>query len=139
MVGAAILPWVAHANGWRWSLAIAGALTAAAVVPLVLAPADAAVRERDRLEDYRGLFTTRPAMAAVLSIMLLSLAGVPLTGGFLGKVYVFLAGIGAGLWWQTGCLVLASTIGLVYYLRIIAVMAAAPKAAEGGACAVPVA
>jgi NADH:ubiquinone oxidoreductase subunit 2 (chain N) len=56
--------------------------------------------------------------------MLLSLAGIPLTVGFLGKFYVIAAGVHASLWPLVIVLVLNSVIGLFYYLRMIVVMAA---------------
>ncbi len=117
-----------HAVAFYFAAYFAATLGAFGVVSAL--SASGAVRERDALEDYRGLFHTRPVLAGVLALMLLSLAGIPLTAGFLGKVYVFIAGIHAGLWWQTGVLVFASAVGLVYYLRIVAIMTAAPKDAE---------
>jgi NADH-quinone oxidoreductase subunit N len=54
--------------------------------------------------------------------MLLSLAGIPLTAGFLGKFYVLMASVDAELWWLMIILVISSTIGLFYYLRIVAKM-----------------
>ena len=117
-----------HALAFYFAGYFAATLGAFGVISVL--SADGALRERDAIEDYRGLFHTRPVLAGVLALMLLSLAGVPLTAGFLGKVYVFIAGIRAGLWWQTGVLVFASAIGLVYYLRIVAVMTAAPKDAD---------
>ena len=54
--------------------------------------------------------------------MLLSLAGIPLTMGFIGKFYILTAGVEASLWIPVIALVVGSTIGLFYYLRIIAVM-----------------
>ena len=81
-------------------------------------------RDADNLEDYRGLFWTRPWLSASLTLMLLSLAGIPLTVGFLGKFYVIAAGVQASLWLLVFALVANSVIGLFYYLRIIVVMAA---------------
>lgn len=78
----------------------------------------------DTLEGWRGLFWRRPALAAVFTLMLLSLAGLPLTAGFFAKLFVFGAGIRASLWLLTAALVVSSVIGLFYYLRVIAVMAA---------------
>jgi NADH-quinone oxidoreductase subunit N len=83
-------------------------------------------RDRDALADYRGLFWRRPGMAAAFTVMLLSLAGIPLTMGFIGKFYVVAAGIGAALWLPVVVLVVGSVIGLYYYLRIIATMCAPP-------------
>jgi NADH-quinone oxidoreductase subunit N len=90
-------------------------------------------REIDSLADYRGLFTRRPVLATVLAVTLLSLAGVPLTVGFLGKFYAITVGVAAQLWWQMGALVINSVIGLVYYLRVVNTMvepAVDPAAAE---------
>jgi NADH-quinone oxidoreductase subunit N len=81
-------------------------------------------RDSDHLADYRSLFWRRPWLAVTFTAMLLSLAGIPLTMGFIGKFYVAAAGVGASLWLLVIALVVGSTIGLFYYLRIIAMMAA---------------
>jgi NADH-quinone oxidoreductase subunit N len=75
--------------------------------------------EADRIADYRGLFWRRPWLGGIMTAALLSLAGVPLTIGFIGKFYLVLAGISSTLWLLVFTLVLSSTIGLFYYLRII--------------------
>jgi NADH-quinone oxidoreductase subunit N len=77
-------------------------------------------RDADSLEDYRGLFWRRPGLALIFTAMLLSLAGIPLTAGFLGKFYIIAAGASTGIWALILILVLTSTIGLFYYLRIVA-------------------
>ncbi len=79
-------------------------------------------RELDRLDDYRGLAWEKPWLAGVFTVMLLSLAGIPLTAGFVGKLYVILGGIGSGLWVLVAGLVVASLVGIYYYLRIVAAM-----------------
>jgi NADH-quinone oxidoreductase subunit N len=79
-------------------------------------------READGMVDYKGLFWQRPWLAVVFSAALLSLAGIPLTAGFVGKFYVIAAGVGSELWWLVLILVLSSGIGLFYYLRIIVAM-----------------
>ena len=76
------------------------------------------------MEGYRALFWRRPWMAAVFAIMLLSLAGIPLTAGFVGKFYVIAAGVDSALWFLLILLAINSVIGLFYYLRIIVVMSA---------------
>lgn len=81
-------------------------------------------RDHDYLADYRGLFWRRPWLAAAFTATLLSLAGIPLTMGFIGKFYVAAAGVGASLWLLVLVLVIGSTISLFYYLRIITTMAA---------------
>ena len=80
--------------------------------------------DTDALADYRGLFWRRPWLAGVFSAMLLSLAGIPLTMGFVAKFYVAAAGVGAALWLLVAVLAIGSAIGLFYYLRIIAAMCA---------------
>ena len=81
-------------------------------------------REAEALNDYRSLFWNRPWLAGVFTIMLLSLAGIPLTAGFIGKFYVIAAGVESSLWVLIVLLVGNSVIGLFYYLRVIVVMAA---------------
>ncbi|MEK1904184.1 MAG: NADH-quinone oxidoreductase subunit NuoN [Pseudomonas sp.] len=76
-------------------------------------------RDADALYEYRGLFWRRPYLTAVLTVMMLSLAGIPLTAGFIGKFYVVAAGVQAQLWWLLGALVLGSAIGVFYYLRVM--------------------
>ena len=74
------------------------------------------------LEDYAGLGRSSPLLAATLTIFLLSLIGIPMTGGFFAKFYVFSAASRANL---TGLLLIGvanSAIGAYYYLRIIVVM-----------------
>ncbi len=79
-------------------------------------------RDAELLEDYRGLFWSRPVTATAFSAMLLSLAGIPLTAGFIGKFYLLAAGIQSHLWLLALILVINSVIGLYYYIKIIAVM-----------------
>ncbi len=74
------------------------------------------------LEDYEGLGRTSPLLAATLTIFLLSLIGIPMTGGFFAKFYVFSAAVKANLIWLTIIGVVNSAIGAYYYLRIIVVM-----------------
>ncbi len=79
-------------------------------------------RDAELLEDYRGLLWRRPLTAIIFSAMLLSLAGIPLTAGFIGKFYVIAAGIRTSHWLLVFALAINSVIGLYYYIRIIAVM-----------------
>ena len=74
------------------------------------------------IEDYTGLGNRHPALAAVLTIFLLSLIGIPLTGGFFGKFYIFSAALNADLVWLTVLGVLNSAIASYYYLRVVVVM-----------------
>ena len=79
-------------------------------------------RDADEIGDYRGLAAARPLLAATFAVALFSLAGIPLTAGFLGKFYVVNAGAGSQLWWLLVVLVASSTIGLYYYTRIVVAM-----------------
>ncbi len=90
--------------------------------------------DRDDLEDYRGLMWQRPWLGAFFALMLFSLAGIPLTAGFLGKYYVVVAGVGADAWAPVLVLVAGSVVGIYYYLRIIVTMA---SPAEGEALPLP--
>src|SRR5258708_10365664 len=71
------------------------------------------------LEDYRGLFWRRPVLASVFTAVLLSLAGIPATMGFVGKFYILASGANASAWLLVFVLALTSVIGLFYYLRIV--------------------
>lgn len=101
-------------------------LGAFAVVTLLSTPG----HEAELLDDYRGLFWQRPLVASAFTLMLLSLAGIPLTAGFMGKLWVLSAGTSAGAWVPVIVLVAGSSIGLYYYLRIVAAMVeSVPEAA----------
>jgi len=75
-----------------------------------------------RIEDFAGLAQRQPMMAAMLTIFLLSLIGVPLTGGFFGKFYIFKAALDAHLVWLTVLGLLNSAVAAYYYLRVLVVM-----------------
>lgn len=77
---------------------------------------------RTLLEDYTGLATTRPGIAACLTVLLLSLGGFPVTAGFLAKFYVFRAAVHANLVGLTVLAVLNSVVAVYYYLRLVVVM-----------------
>ena len=78
--------------------------------------------ERVTLEDYAGLASQKPGLALMLSIFLLSLAGFPLTAGFIGKLYILQALVRFGVPSLAVVLVLASLVSYFYYLRVIVVM-----------------
>ena len=79
-------------------------------------------RDTEQLSDYEGLFWNRPLLAAFFSAMLLSLAGIPLTLGFIGKFYIFAAAVDAELWALLFAVIIGSVLGLFYYLRVIFTM-----------------
>jgi len=74
------------------------------------------------LEDYAGLGRSSPILAATLTIFLLSLIGIPITGGFFAKFYVFSAALQANLIGLTVIGLLNSAVGAYYYLRLIVSM-----------------
>jgi NADH-quinone oxidoreductase subunit N len=74
------------------------------------------------IEDLAGLGRRQPGMAACLSLFLLSLLGLPILAGFLGKFYVFSAALESHLIWLVLILALNSVIGAYYYLRVIVTM-----------------
>jgi len=84
--------------------------------------------EAEDIKDYQGLIWRRPWIGAVFVTMLLSLAGIPLTAGFVGKFYVLWAGVDSSLWMLVLVLIGTSVIGLFYYLRLIAAMFGSPEA-----------
>jgi len=75
--------------------------------------------EAEKIDDFKGLFWKRPGIAIVFTLALLSLAGIPITSGFIAKFYVILEGMKAGLLLLVISLIINSVIGLYYYLRII--------------------
>ncbi len=75
--------------------------------------------EPESIEDYRGLARRKPWLAGVLTLALLSLAGIPITAGFIGKFLLVQAGAGGSRWALVLVLVLTSVLGLFYYLRVI--------------------
>ena len=65
------------------------------------------------------MFWREPFIALLMTVSLLSLAGVPLTAGFIAKFYVIASGVEASLWLPLGVLVLGSAVSIFYYLRVI--------------------
>jgi NADH-quinone oxidoreductase subunit N len=76
-------------------------------------------RDADAVAEYRGLFWRHPWLAGILTLAMLSLAGIPVTMGFVAKFYVIAAGVDRAQWLLVYTLIAASAIGLYYYLRVI--------------------
>jgi len=93
--------------------------------------------EASHLSQWAGLSQRSPITAAVMSLFLLALAGIPLTSGFTGKFAVFRAAIEAGAWPLVVVAVLASAIAAFFYLRVIVLMYFSPPAADGPTVGVP--
>ncbi len=96
---------------------VVSSLGAFGVVTLMSTPYHG--RDADALFEYRGLFWRRPYLTAVLTLMMLSLAGIPLTAGFIGKFYIITVGVQEQLWWLLGAMVMGSAIAVFYYLRVM--------------------
>lgn len=92
-------------------------------------------RDADDLADYQGMAWKRPLLSAVFTAMLLSLAGIPLTAGFIAKFYIMGAGVGSELWTLVLVLAVTSAIGLFYYLRVIITLYRRPAEEEASAMA----
>ena len=78
--------------------------------------------ERLTLDDYAGLAQRNPWLAAAMATFMLSLAGMPPTAGFLGKLYVFQAAVQGGYLWLAIVGVLTSIVALYYYLKVVVAM-----------------
>jgi NADH-quinone oxidoreductase subunit N len=74
------------------------------------------------IDDFAGLFKTKPLFAVAMTIFMLSLTGIPLTGGFFGKWLVFASAVQANLILVAVIAVLTSVISAFYYLRIVVKM-----------------
>jgi len=86
--------------------------------------------ELENLDDYRGLASRRPGLAAVLALSMLSLAGLPLTVGFMAKFYLFAAAAQAGLWGLLVIGLLNSGIAVYYYLQVLVALYLRPPRPE---------
>jgi NADH-quinone oxidoreductase subunit N len=81
-----------------------------------------AQHQHDELRDFSGLWRSRPALAGLMTVFLLSLGGLPPTAGFIGKWYIFSAAIEEGHYWLAIIGVLTSVVSVFFYLRIVVMM-----------------
>jgi NADH-quinone oxidoreductase subunit N len=93
-------------------------LGAFAVITLISRSND----RRTEVEDYNGIGFSAPVLAFALSLFLLSLLGMPLTAGFMGKIMVFRAALNEGYYGLVVIAVLNTAVSAYYYLRLIIVM-----------------
>jgi len=96
----------------------------------------------DHIDAVAGIGATRPLLAWPLTIAMLSLAGIPATGGFIAKFFVIDAAVDGGYTWLGIVIVLGSAVSLAYYLKVVAAVwmrrapgAAPASGAEGGGVA----
>lgn len=132
-IGYLLVPLLAYAGDSTFIVSFylvayfAATLTAFGVISVLLP-----THKADELSDYHGLFYRRPALAIAMTIALLSLAGIPLTAGFMGKFFVLIGSTAQTLWALVITLVISSGIGLYYYLRAAFVLYA-PRPTRLGA------
>ena len=93
----------------------------------------------DAISSYAGLSKSSPALAAFMMVFMLSLAGIPPLGGFVGKYMVFAAGIQAGYNWLVILGLLMAVVSLYYYANVIRMMYFVPDSDAGAAIKAPVA
>ncbi|MFV0451517.1 MAG: NADH-quinone oxidoreductase subunit NuoN [Propioniciclava sp.] len=87
-----------------------------------------AAGEENTIAGWSGLARKNPLVASLFALFMLSFAGIPLTGGFIGKWAVFSAAWRGGYWWLVVVAALASLVGVWFYLRVIVVMFAGEQA-----------
>jgi len=85
--------------------------------------------EHDELRDFAGLWRTRPGLAGLMTVFLLSLGGFPPTAGFIGKWYIFAAAVQEGHYTLAIIGVLSSVVSVFFYLRIVVMMYMTEEAA----------
>ena len=81
----------------------------------------------NHISAFEGLFWRSPVQAAALTVAMLSLAGIPLTAGFIGKFYIIIASIEGAQWALLTALVVGSAIAIYYYLKVIFAMSKIPE------------
>lgn len=90
--------------------------------------------DNDQVSVVNGLFWRQPLLATLFTTALLSLAGIPLTAGFIGKFYLFSIAVESNYWHLLSILIVGSGIGIFYYLRIVFAMTKKPGSeTENGA------
>jgi NADH-quinone oxidoreductase subunit N len=74
---------------------------------------------KERIDDYRGLYQTNPFLSWIMALALFSLAGIPPTAGFFGKLFLLTAGASAGNYWFIAIAALNMIVSLYYYLKVV--------------------
>jgi NADH-quinone oxidoreductase subunit N len=77
---------------------------------------------KENIDDYKGLYKTNPFLCWVLALALFSLAGIPPTAGFFGKLFLITAGASSGTYWFITIAALNMIVSLYYYLRVVRAM-----------------
>jgi NADH-quinone oxidoreductase subunit N len=84
-------------------------------------------QDLDELPQLQGLFWQHPWLASIMTIAFLSLAGMPITIGFIGKFYLLTLAVKLSAWWLVAAMLVGSAVGLYYYLRVIFTLFAPAK------------
>ena len=84
-----------------------------------VASAISAQTGKENIDDYKGLYRTNPFMSWVMALALFSLAGIPPTAGFFGKLFLLTSGASTGSYWFITIAALNMIISLYYYLRVV--------------------
>ena len=77
---------------------------------------------KENIDDYKGLYKTNPFLCWIMALALFSLAGIPPTAGFFGKLFLLTAGAAKASYWFIGIAALNMVISLYYYLRVVRAM-----------------
>lgn len=77
---------------------------------------------KETIDEYKGLYKSNPTLALILALALFSLAGIPPTAGFFGKLFLLTSGAATGAWWVIIFAALNMMVSLYYYLRVIRAM-----------------
>jgi len=77
---------------------------------------------KETLNEYKGLYKSNPTLALIMALALFSLAGIPPTAGFFGKLFLLTTGAAMGTWWLIIAAALNMIVSLYYYLRVISAM-----------------
>jgi NADH-quinone oxidoreductase subunit N len=88
----------------------------------IVALLGSAQNQHDQLRDFAGLYRSRPGLAALMTVFLLSLGGFPPLAGFIGKWYIFSAAVQEGHYTLAIIGVLTSVVSVFFYLRIVVMM-----------------
>ncbi len=115
--------WSASAMGFYWVAYFVTTLLAFGIVTSVSDPEN----DVDGIDAYRGLFHRNPWLAVMFVVALLSLTGLPPTGGLIGKVYLAAAGVQGSAWLLLAALILGTILGLFYYMRVVMLLFRQPN------------
>lgn len=130
----------ASAPGGLWSLGVSSVMLYLAIYAFMTLGAFTVVAmlrkgglDGDEIEDFTGLAKRHRLAAFLMLVFMVSLAGIPPTAGFIGKFYLFLAAVKAGLTWLAVAAVLFAVVSAYYYLRVVMVMYMREPDEAGGA------